>query len=244
MPRSQGFARGDLDAAFPLDDKFLALRGRVSVARYYEATGIYFHLAAACWREAERKTADKVGPDAGEAVADLIAVGLLDADGSVTKRAFANTVGRAKRQRRAASDRQARNRAQKSRVTERDDDVTDSDSATSRASPSVLNGTDSDRTGTERKNARETPRRIVHRWLTDHGAGAPVGWVNTTLNELVKVYGADRVCAVWDGAPGDVRTSKQYVQLAERALAPAHANGTKPKGLGPSAEEAERAFRH
>lgn len=243
MARAQGFARGDLDAAFPLDDKFLALKGRVSAERYYEATGIYFHVAAASWREAERKPVSKVCPDAGEATADLVAVGLLDTDGCVTRRAFANTVGRAKRQRRAAADRQARNRDRKSRVTNGDDDVTDSDSVASRASPSVLIGTDSDLDGTGRKNARVTPRQVVHHWLSEHGAATPVGWVNTTLNELVKVYGSDRICALWDAAPSDVRTSKQYVQLAERSLAPTNdRNGAAPRGHTRTAEEVNDAF--
>jgi hypothetical protein len=89
-----------------------------------------------------------------------------------------------------------------------------------------------------------TPRQIVHQWLSDHGAAAPVGWVNTTLNELVKVYGVDRIRAVWDQAPPDVRTSRQFVQLAERSLAPTSRNGTTPKGLGPTVEEAENAFKH
>ena len=87
----------------------------------------------------------------------------------------------------------------------------------------------------------QTPRQIVHAWLSDHGASAPVGWVNTTLNELVKVYGADRVCAVWDAAPSDVRTSKQYVQLAERSLAPTSRNGT--GGHTRTPQEVEDAFR-
>lgn len=89
-----------------------------------------------------------------------------------------------------------------------------------------------------------TPRQAVHGWLADHGASPPVGWVNTTLNELVRVYGAEPILTLWTSAPSDVRTSKHFVQYAERSLAPAiHANGTKSKGLGPTAEEAESAFR-
>lgn len=128
MPRSQGFARGDIDTAFPLDDKMLALRGRLSPERYYAAVGVYFHVAAATWREAERKAAIKVCPDAGDLLDELRAVDLLDDEGCVSKRAFAHSVGRAKRQRRTASDRQSRNRAQKSRVTARDNGVTNGES--------------------------------------------------------------------------------------------------------------------
>ena len=238
MPRSQGFARGDLDAAFPLDDKFLALRGRVTVERYYQATGVYFHVAAATWREAERKPVAKVCPDADSVVADLIAVGLLDADGCVPRRAYMHTVGRAKANRRTSSDRQARNRAWKSRVTDGDERVTTRESPPARVSAPVLNGTES---VLSNEGRARTPRQTVHAWLSDHGASAPVGWVNTTLNELVKVYGADRVCAVWDAAPSDVRTSKQYVQLAERSLAPTSRNGT--GGHTRTPQEVEDAFR-
>lgn len=90
---------------------------------------------------------------------------------------------------------------------------------------------------------RNTPRRVLHQWLSDHGAAAPVGWVNTTLNELVKVYGSDRIVALWDQAPGDVRTSRQYVQLAERSLAPsAGKSGSNGAGHTRSAQEVEDAF--
>lgn len=88
-----------------------------------------------------------------------------------------------------------------------------------------------------------TPRRTVHAWLSEHGSANPVGWVNTTLNELVKVYGADRIIALWDEAPKDVKTSRQFVQLAERALAPTSRNGPRPGGHTRTAQEAEDAFR-
>lgn len=113
MPRAQGFARGDLDTAFPLDDKFLALRGRLTGDRYYAAAGVYFHVVASTWREAERKVAIRVVPDASDLIADLIAVGLLDEDGAVPRRAFNAWVGRARKARKSSTDRQARARAQK-----------------------------------------------------------------------------------------------------------------------------------
>ena len=137
MPRSQGFARGDLDTSFPLDDKFLALRGRTTPERYYAAAGVYWHVVAATWREAERKDALRVCPDAGELIDELVAVGLLDDERCVTKRAFTNSIGRAKRARKSATDRQARNRAQKSRVTDRDNSVTNGESQ-----PRARNGRD------------------------------------------------------------------------------------------------------
>lgn len=92
---------------------------------------------------------------------------------------------------------------------------------------------DAMRTHPERTaDAPHTPRQIVHQWLTDHGASPPVGWVNTALNELVKIYGAEPIVALWDGAPKDVKTSKHFVQLAERLLAPGvhtgKSNGSRP----------------
>jgi len=112
MTRSQGFARGDLDTSFPLDDKFLALRGRLDADRYYAATGVYWTVVAATWREADRKVAVRVAPDAPSLIDELVAVGLLDEDGRVPSRAFSNSVGRAKRARKAATARQNRKRAE------------------------------------------------------------------------------------------------------------------------------------
>ena len=76
------------------------------------------------------------------------------------------------------------------------------------------------RTALSSQKGPASPRQIVHSWLMAHGTAAPVGWVNTSLNELVKVYGPDRIVALWDQASPDVRTSKQFVQLAEQSLAP------------------------
>ena len=91
----------------------------------------------------------------------------------------------------------------------------------------------------DRANAREvamsSPGHIVRRWLSDHGAQAPVGWVNTTLNELIGVYGYPAVVAIWESAPKDVRTSRQFVQLADRALSP------DPRDVVKAEDEAERA---
>lgn len=244
MPRAQGFARGDLDAAFPLDDKFLALRGRVSAERYYEATGIYFHVAAATWREAERKPVSKVCPDAGDIVADLIAVGLFDSEGCVTRRAFTNTVGRAKRQRRAASNRQARNRAGKSRLTTRDTADTDGESPPAR--DSALYGTDVapfDRTARD-----DEPEWPVLSWLASVGATVqPNGnGYHRELVQLVGRQGAVKVLAAMKAQhSAGARSARQLIYGAANDLEPiARQSSSKPsKGLGPTAEEAERAFR-
>lgn len=68
---------------------------------------------------------------------------------------------------------------------------------------------------------RETPRQQVYRWLQEHGASNPTGWVIKALDELIKVYGPETITGLWATAPSDVRTSKQFVQYAERNLSPA-----------------------
>lgn len=120
MTRAQGFARGDLDTAFPLDDKFLALRSSTDGPTYYAATGVYFHIVAATWREAERKPATRITPDAAPYIAHLVRVGLLDGDECIPRRAYGHSVGRALRARKAATDRKSRNRSGMSRGTDSD----------------------------------------------------------------------------------------------------------------------------
>lgn len=84
-----------------------------------------------------------------------------------------------------------------------------------------------------------TPRQIVHHWLTEHGASPPTGWVIKALDELVKVYGPSSIVNLWSSAPPDVRTSRQYVQYAERSLAPS-SNGHRPgAGHTRTAQEVE-----
>lgn len=267
VPRAQGFARGDLDAAFPLDDKFIALRGRVTAERYYEAAGIYFHVAAATWREAERKPVSKVCPDAGDVVTDLIAVGLFDEDGCVTRRAFANTVGRAKRQRRVTTDRQARNRSQKRDVT-RDTplhrDASDDDPVSNRTQMSRVTSRDSGVTSRESQPARDSalygtdvapldrtarddePEWPVLSYLASVGATvAPNGnGYHRELVQLVGRQGAVKVLAAMKArrAAGD-RSARQLIYGAANDLEPIARRG-KPqtKGYTASEEEANRAF--
>lgn len=86
-----------------------------------------------------------------------------------------------------------------------------------------------------------SPRQRAWTWLTDHGAAAPSGWVIKTLDELIRVYGPDTLLDLWAGAPSDVRTSKQFVQYAERSLSPA-IHGLKPSGHTRTAQEGRDAF--
>src|SRR3990172_5013223 len=112
MARSQGFAIGDFDTSFPLDDKVLDLAGRAgSRPVYYQAVGIYFHIFGAAWRDGERKNVGRLAPGASpRAVALLIEVGLLDADGMLPAKSFENWVGRALEHRKSNADRQRKSR--------------------------------------------------------------------------------------------------------------------------------------
>jgi hypothetical protein len=183
MPRSQGFARGDIDTAFPLDDKFLSLRGRLSPDRYYAAVGVYFTIVAATWREADRKPGIRVAPDAGDFLDELVSAGLLDGEGRVTTRAFASWVGSAKKKRKSASDRQAKNRAGMSRVTNGDNRVTNSQSQPTRETEgTVYAGT----VGTEEDVAREDDALDVYYRLT---GSFPSGTVKDWLSRLANEFG-------------------------------------------------------
>ena len=223
MPRSQGFARGDLDTAFPLDDKFLDLRGRLSSERYYAATGVYFHVVAACWREAERKIALRVVPDGDGLIDELIAVGLLDPDGRVPNRAFVNHIGRARRQRRASTERQARNRAGKSREVTRDSGVTSRDTAPLRSVGTE--GTDGPETGGA-GGAENDPWRDDEwpalAWLSNHGCDVrPGNGYHRALVTMVQSHGINAVVGMFDrlaGAGTKNGDAKGFVFGAKDAL--------------------------
>ncbi len=259
MPRSQGFARGDIDTAFPLDDKFLALRGRMSGERYYSATGVYFHVVAATWREAERKIAIRIVPDAADLIDDLIAVGLLDPDGRVPPRAFTNHIGRARRQRKASTDRQARKRAVQSVQTDRDEKSAPSTTPRNRAGMSREVTRDSGVT------ARDTaPLRSVGTEGTDGsdegGAGGNepdaavslhvrtgrfpspnvLGW----LDDLIREAGAGdteagerRLAALIDDTPmGAAKNVKEYLHAVSDKMRQSNREATRHE----LADEAER----
>jgi hypothetical protein len=117
MSRQPGFARGDFDTSFPLDDKFLELRGSLDPLHYYAAAGVYWHVLAAGWREADRKPGSRTTPDAEDLLAELKRVGLLDKEGRLKVASFRRWVGKALASRKADADRKARNRTGMSRVT-------------------------------------------------------------------------------------------------------------------------------
>jgi hypothetical protein len=219
-PRAQGFARGDIDTAFPLDDKFVALRGTLTFERYYAATGVYFHVVAATWREAERKPAIRICPDASEIIGVLVGAGLLDADGRVPSRAFTNFVGRARRQRKSATERQARNRAQKSREVTRDERVTISDSAPLRTVGTVVTGTETGGDGGRNgQHPSDDPYDDAVRWLAQRKAWVDSPKIQTELARLVDRKGAAAVIAAMAAVPG-AEDAAQFVYGARNALYP------------------------
>lgn len=253
MTRAQGFARGDLDTSFPLDDKFLALRGSVDPPTYYAAAGVYFHIVAATWREAERKPGSRVAPDAPELIAHLVRVGLLDGDECVQRRAYTHLIGRALRARRTATNRKQRNRAGMSRETDRDSDgrhgmSTDIQSGAER-SGAVQSG--ADQSGAVQSGERaDKPRprtelQVVATAIHDRGLLPASGYVLTDLRGLVKGYGALAVIEAFGHCP-EARTTKALVKGAERHLEPiAGRNGATPslKGHTRPAQEVIDAFR-
>jgi len=192
VPRSQGFARGDFDTSFPIDDKFLALRHAVTPARYYAAAGVYWHVVAAAWREAERKPASRVCPDAETEIADLLSVKLLDSDERLSNRAFLAYVGRAKRQRMKTSERQRQHRTEMSRVSHGVSRVTERDAAlvTVSHNPARVQGEEGSSNQSSIGDARDhdpadTYFRLVGHWPSPKA----VEWVDGMTAE----FGAEAV---------------------------------------------------
>jgi len=142
MARSTGFATGDFDTAFPLDEKFIALRSNTGANVYYSACGIWWHVVAAAWRTATLPDVHRVCPDADpDEVGALIRAGLLDTDGRLPATAFDSWPGAALERRRDNADRQARHRQSRAVTVSHDE------------SPSVTRlarGTRQDRTGQDK----------------------------------------------------------------------------------------------
>lgn len=234
-----GFPYAQLDSAFLSDAKVRRL-GRLlpRAIDFYAAIGVYAVMVTAVWRSASRD------PDALDECADappriieaLRTSGLLSSENRIPEGAFDRWVGAqlVKRETDAARKRRS---PQESHGVHRND-VESNDSTLLTTTESQIGE------GVQGGNRPRTPRQEVHAWLSAHGAAAPVGWVNTTLNELVKVYGSGPIVTLWDSAPSDTRTSKQFVQYAERNLSPSIHGKNGAKGLGPSEQEARDAFDH
>lgn len=240
MTKAHGFARGDLDTSFPLDDKFVELRAATDPAGYYAATGVYFHVVAATWREAERKPASRVTPDATEIIALLVRVGLLDSDECVQRRAYTHSIGRALRARRTSADRKSRNRAGMSRPVPRDTRArhatsTDIQSGSEQVSTGQIS-TEQSGSATRGPNGHvddgDDPYDVVVQWLAGRKAWVQ-GRVQTDLARMVDRKGAEAVIAAMAAVP-DAEEGAQFVYGARNALFPlAGSRVTKPEEPDP-----------
>ena len=205
MARSQGFAIGDFDTSFPLDDKVLDLAARAaSRPLYYQAVGVYFHVFGAAWRDGERKTAARLAPGATpRAVTLLIEVGLLDVDGMLPVKSFANWVGRALEHRKGNADRQRKSRyGRDGAVTEAS--VTDSHTQ-SQASRAGQDATGKDATGRDVARTpapareEEEPEGEALTWLAKHGCYiAPGNGYHRALITAVERHGVNALVGMLD----------------------------------------------
>ena len=205
MARSQGFAIGDFDTSFPLDDKVLDLAARAgSRPVYYQAVGIYFHVFGAAWRDGERKNVGRLAPGASpRAVALLIEVGLLDADGMLPAKSFENWVGRAMERRRSGADRTKRSRNAAVTALSRDVTVSNGQSqsvTSSRArqdTPSQVR-TDQDMSPAPAREEEE-PEAEALTWLARHGCYiVPGNGYHRHLITAVERHGVNAIVGMFD----------------------------------------------
>lgn len=253
MPRSQGFARGDFDTSFPIDDKFLELRHRLAPDRYYAATGVYWHIVAAAWREAERKPAARVCPDAPSEIGDLQSVGLLDSEERLPNRAFLAYVGRAKRQRAKTSDRQRQHREGKSRTSHASSRVTERDTplVTPRHNPARDQGEDgrgSDTSGEVGPDPRD-PADIYWQLTGKYPGEKTLPWIDqltstygseTVIRHLVGAHMADSAASTLLGRTQDLlRAESRQLDKRERDAEEASLKAKRavPRKLEPWQEE-------
>lgn len=243
MARSQGFSRGDFDTSFPIDDKFLALRHSLTPERYYAATGVYWHVVAAAWREVERKPADRIVPDEAQSIDDLMSVGLLDSEKRLPNRAFVAYVGRAKRQRAKTNDRQRQRREGMSRVTSRDNTVTP------RESRDVTNHARVSHQGKEERDGSDTggaggdddlDRVVIHLARSRGGYLDPGSKAERELARAVDRHGGPKVIVGMDGLPPDVREGRAVVYSLLKVLDPIH-EPKRTTGRGVSGVDIEAA---
>jgi hypothetical protein len=224
MPRSSGFPRGDFDTSFALDPKFMDLGSRLARPLYCEAVGVYWHVVAHSWRTADRATpVFRVLPGSSpEAVTALIAVGLLDEDGSLPASSFDSWIGQAL-------------------------GVRAKDAARKRKSPdsTILPRTPADSGGLQRALVPVVSEGTL---TNGGGVGEPLDWlakrtlrpsakVESDLMNLVERHGGPAVIAAFVEVEGEfdiTPTAQQFVYGASRALDPIRA----PK---PETREEERA---
>ena len=249
MSRQDGFAVMDVSTSILDDQKFRKLQRLHPEAVAAGVTG-YLSVLAESWKAGRRVSIEDAWPailaPEEATVAALKSVGLLDRRGFLPARPWTKWFEIASKRREAARARWDRYNAKRDAASTNDDVAQTSlprgnHVSTATSVPTVPSVSSKEET---RDGTRATPRQAVHRWLTDHGIALPTGWANGTLNELVKVFGAEAVVETWEGTPG-LRTITQHVRHAERTLAPdapAPKGTTQPKGYQPTPQEVEDAF--
>lgn len=240
MTRIQGFARGDLDTSFPLDDKFIDLRASTDAATYYAAAGLYWHVVAAAWRDGQRKAASRICPDAIQLIPHLVRVKLLDREECVPKRAFAHAIGRATENRRSATARKARSRASTSRNVTEDRHVTDSLARDSAGTGKGESSSSSSSLASARANGAEEvdPYDQAVQWLASRKAWIDSPKIETALARMVDRKGLPAVLAAMAAVP-DAEDAAQYVYGARNALFPLAGSRTARPPTKAEAEAAE-----
>lgn len=243
MPRSQGFAKGDLDTSFPLDDKFQDLRRATTPERYFTATGVYWFVVAATWREGERKSAFKIAPEVPEVVADLIVAGLLDSGGCVTRRAWAHFIVAARARRRTSADRQRAFRERMSRVTNGESQVTNALSGQVRTGHYIQDKSVEGGGAGGGEPRPPTPRQVALAWLLANGYRKPTGWAAPIFSEMLGKAGAEDVVQRFaEGKEAGVLLTNELVGYAEKSMRNGARPGKKGKYLEGSAKELSDAF--
>lgn len=114
MPTPRGFASGDFDPAYALDEKFKRLAVDLSRRDYLAAEGLWLELVAAAWRDAHRSAIERAVPDAPtDLVEALRTVGLIDGRGMLPRRSFDRWIGAALARREAERNRKRGQRSSK-----------------------------------------------------------------------------------------------------------------------------------
>lgn len=264
----KGFTTGDFDPSFPLDDKFAALQRTTDRTTYHVCSSIYWHLAAATWREGKRISVRRVTDATDVEVAHLRRVGLIGADDRIPRGPFSTWIGAALKRRKAAADRQARRRSGGSssihefvgtetgeRVPERMSRVTSRESGQDRYVHRTTDSTERETDDVAGAGARGGNGFDHAAWATIHaevdtltggginGIASPYSTIGQRALELAGTFGLDDTLTMFrkvaDGY--DHPDARQIVTAANGRFRPFEATGrAKPK----SAAEREQDESH
>jgi len=264
MARPRGFASGDFDPAYALDDKFRSLAAATDRRTYLAAEGLWWELVAAAWRDAQRASIERAVPDSPADLVELLRKHrLIDSSGRLPRSGYNRWIGAALARRQAEADRKARQRGGRSR--DRADSHSDSvgnemspPERMSRGTPaeSLRDGYRSDSPSSgDRSNgpellagAREgldldswapVAREVEALTRRPNALSNPYGKLGEMARALVDDFGLERtVTALRTVASGSVKPDASVLVLgANRVLRPLHS----PRELERSSEaEAER----